>query len=78
MTRLTLNREALKEKELREKRKPLLDAWDITKSNILFGVDVVTDERKAELLAWYRAILDLDETAISSVPPEVEKYVSKG
>lgn len=74
MTKGTLNRDVLKAKELRDKRKPLLEAWDIAKGNILIGVDVVTAERMEYLKEWYRDVLDLDETAINIVPKEIMKY----
>lgn len=75
MRRTHLNDEVIRVKELRDKRKPILEAWDIAKGNIAVGVEVVTAERKAELIAWYKKMLDLDEEALSNIPQEVAKYI---
>lgn len=75
MTTLKLNKKALKEKELRAKRLPLLQAFDILKSNIYFGIDVITEEERHVLTEWYMAVLDLSEEAINNPPAKVAKYV---
>lgn len=77
MTHLTLNRNEIHAKELRAKRAPLLDAWDIAKGNIILGIDTVSPERMADLITWYRAILELDEKALDTVPEEIKKYLKK-
>lgn len=77
MTRLTLNSAFLKEKELRKERAPLLEAWDIFKTNKLIGIDKINDLRMRQLIAWYEQILDLNEHAIFNPPDEITKYVSK-
>lgn len=75
MTNLKLNKEALREKELRAKRLPLLEAFDILKSNVYFGIDVITEEEKAVLMYWYGSVLNLSEEAIDNPPALVAKYM---
>ena len=61
--------------ELRMKRDPLLKAFDIYKSNVMYGTIVETDEQKVIVTEWYRKILDLDEEAINNPPSVVAKYL---
>ena len=61
--------------KLRMKRDPLLKAFDIYKSNIMYGTVVETDEQKAIVKEWYQKILDLDEEAIDNPPSVVAKYL---
>ena len=66
------------EKEvLRRKRKPLLEAFDIYKSNVEYGVLEETEAEHLNILAWYRLALDLDKDAIGNPPAEIEKYLRK-
>lgn len=62
---------------LRMKREPLLAAFDIYKSNLIIGAIDVTETEKSEVLEWYHAILDLDETAIQNPPDTVKRYVKE-
>lgn len=59
--------------ELRALRKPLLQAFDIYKSNVSYGIE--TDNNREEIIAWYNAILDLDENAIYNPPIEIRRYM---
>lgn len=61
--------------ELRMKREPLLKAFDIYKSNVMYGTVVETDEQKTLVTEWYQKILDLDEEAIDNPPSVVTKYL---
>ena len=60
---------------LRQLRRPVLNAFDIYKSNVLYGVREETPEEKAEVLAWYRAVLDLEQEAIMTPHPAVASYM---
>ena len=59
--------------ELRQLRTPLLQAFDIYKSNVNYGIE--TDNSREEIIMWYKAILDLDEKAISNPPIEIRRYM---
>lgn len=60
---------------LRQKRKPLLNAFDIYKSNVSYGVIEETGEEHNQITAWYQSILDLDETALDNVPNSIKRYL---
>ena len=61
--------------ELRAKREPLLKAFDVYKTNVFYGIENETNEEHSEIVAWYNAILDLDEEAIDNVPTRIAKYL---
>lgn len=75
MTNLKLNKEALREKALRAKRLPLLEAFDILKSNIIFGIEAISEQERAALMYWYMTALSLSEEAINNPPALVTKYM---
>lgn len=58
---------------LRAKREPLLQAFDIYKSNVNYGIEA--DANRTKILKWYKAILDLDEEAINNPPDEIRRYM---
>ena len=60
---------------LRNKRARLFKAFDIFKENVNFGITQLSDERKAEIIAWYNLCLELDYNAINNYPSELEKYL---
>ena len=63
---------------VRQLRAPLLAAFDIYKSNVLYGLieeDAATHEA---VLTWYRALLDRDPDALTNVPAGVLPYVKGG
>ena len=60
---------------LRKKRERLFRAFDILKENVNFGIDVLSQERKEEILDWYQDALDLKYNAIENYPVELEKYL---
>lgn len=73
--KLTLNAKILKEKELRDRRAKLLDAFDIYKSNIAYkAITETADEHKATI-QWYHDILDLKEEAFDRIPEKVAQYL---
>ncbi len=64
-----------KTEALRTLRAPLLDAFDVYKSNIYYGIVTETEAEHAAVLAWYRGLLDLDVDALAEVPDGVKKYI---
>lgn len=63
---------------LRQLRAPLLDAFDIYKSNVYYGVIEESEQQHEEILAWYRDLCDLKESAIATPPHGVQKYLKGG
>ena len=64
-----------KAEALRTLRKPLLEAFDIYKSNVYYGIVSETEEEHAAVLAWYRKLLDLDDDSLKVVPDEIARYL---
>lgn len=60
---------------LREKREPLLKAFDIYKSNLLIGAITLHEDEKQKVITWYNLILDLDADAINNPPEIISKYI---
>lgn len=60
-----------KENELRAKRKPLLEAFDLWEKAVLRG----REEDSTEVMDWYRSLLDLDEIAFENIPKEIKYYL---
>lgn len=58
---------------IRSIRESLLNAFDIYKTNVSYGVE--NDENHDQIVAWYRLILDLDENAINNPPEEIKRYL---
>lgn len=77
-SKLTLNKAQLDHDVISERRKPLLEAWDIMVANAAFGTVKISYIRKEELIEWHQAILDRDEEAINNVPDEVKYYLGIG
>lgn len=63
---------------LRTLRAPLLDAFDVYKSNVYYGIITETDEQHAEIVAWYHDLCDLKESAIAAPPVGIRKYLKGG
>ena len=60
---------------LRQKRVPLLNAFDKLKGNVNFGVESLTDSEKKEIIYWYKALLDIEEWAFKTIPQRVARYL---
>lgn len=73
-----LNGLAVRSEALRTLRAPLLDAFDIYKSNIYYGIITETDKQHAAIVAWYHDLCDLKESAISEPPAGIRKYLKGG
>lgn len=73
-----LNGLAVRSEALRTLRAPLLDAFDIYKSNVYYGIITETDKQHAAIVAWYHDLCDLKESAISEPPAGIRKYLKGG
>ena len=60
---------------LRDKREPLLKAFDIYKSNLIVGAITLHEDEKQKVITWYNLILDLDEDAINNPPQVILRYL---
>lgn len=63
--------EQLHKDELRNKRKPLLEAFDLWEKAVLRG----RENDSQEVMDWYRSLLDLDEIAFENIPKEIKYYL---
>ena len=59
---------------IRQLRTPLLEAFDVYKSNVTYGVENETVTEKAEIMAWYQDLLDKKESALKNVPLKIKRY----
>lgn len=62
-----------KKSELRARRKEILNAFDIYKTNVYYGIE--EDEEREQILSWYQDLLDLNETAFDNIPERIRKYI---
>lgn len=60
-----------KMRELRKKRKPLLQAFDIWSSNVAVDIETSSEEIKA----WRLQVLDLNEDAMNMPPQKIMYYL---
>ena len=62
---------------LRNKRKPLLEAFDKYKTNVNYGIVVEDEETKGRIIAWYSDLLNLVESAFEedNIPSEIKYYL---
>lgn len=60
---------------LRQLRAPLLAAFDIYKSNVFYGIIAESERERGEILTWYRALLDKEPWALTTIPQMVRPYV---
>ena len=63
---------------LRNKRKPLLEAFDKYKSNVNYGVETEDKATREIILVWYNNLLNLVETAFNDnyIPEQIKYYLS--
>lgn len=64
-----------KKETLRAKREPLLAAFDKYKSNVYYGIESETLAERESIMAWYKAVLELDADALENVPAKIKYYV---
>ena len=60
---------------IRQLRKPLLKAFDVYKTNVVYGIEKETDVERAEIIAWYNKLLDKDKTALEIIPQKIQRYL---
>ena len=60
---------------IRQLRKPLLEAFDIYKSNVAYGVETETTQDRIEITDWYQDLLDKKESALTNVPLKIQRYL---
>ena len=60
---------------IRQLRKPLLEAFDVYKSNIVYGIETETEEERLVIIEWYQKLLDKDKTAINNIPAKILRYI---
>lgn len=60
-------------KELREKRKPLLDAFDKWEKAVLRN----REKDDIIVMQWFNDLLDLKETAFEEIPERIGYYIEK-
>jgi hypothetical protein len=66
---------ALEADAIRELRAPLLDAFDVYKTNCIYGIVQESAEERAKVIEWYTRLLNLDASALTEVPPTIQRYV---
>lgn len=59
--------------DLRAERVLILQAFDIYKTNVIYGIEEETN--KEEMLTWYKDILDLKSEAFNNIPEQVQRYM---
>lgn len=60
---------------LRQKRETLLQAFDIHKTNVFYGICIETEIEHAEITSWYYDLLDLKEEAINNPPEHIKRHL---
>ena len=64
-----------KDVAIRQLRKPLLEAFDVYKSNIAYGIESESESDKYEILMWYQDLLDKKESALENIPKKIQRYL---
>ena len=59
--------------DLRSERILILQAFDIYKTNVVYGIEEETN--KEEMMSWYKDILDLKREAFSRIPEQIKRYM---
>lgn len=67
----------MEQKEARRIRSDLLNAFDIYKTNVLYGIETETDEEHREILTWYQLMLSLPEdiSIYRDAPRKIKHYL---
>ena len=67
--------ERQRKQELRAKRVPLLKAFDVYKSSVVYGVEFESEEQREEIVKWYGDLLHLEESAFEVIPERIRYYL---
>ncbi len=59
----------------RQVREPLLEAFDVYKSNVNYGVIIETEAEHNAVLEWYHKLCDLIPEAFENIPSQIERYL---
>ncbi len=70
-----MENEIIEKETLHAKRVWYLAAFDKYKTNVLYGIEVESEEQRKIILEWYRSILDLNSAAFSAIPQQIEYYL---
>lgn len=60
---------------LRAKRASILNAFDTYKSNVEYGIEKETETEHNNIIAWYKDLLDLKESAFENIPERIKYYL---
>lgn len=60
---------------LRSEREEILRAFDIYKTNVLYGIEQETEEEKVEIINWYNELLDLNSSAFDNISAKITRYL---
>lgn len=60
---------------LRSEREEILRAFDIYKTNVLYGIEQETEEEKVEIINWYNQLLDLNDNAFDNISAKITRYL---
>ena len=71
--------------EIREQRIKFLKAFDIYKTNVMYGIIEETEEERMEIIEWYQNILNMPDTVsldnmtykFPITPTKINKYITK-
>lgn len=63
------------QRELREKRKNLLLAFDKYKTNVQYGIEEESVIQHNKIMEWYHDLLDLKSEAFNNVPAKIQYYL---
>ena len=60
---------------IRQLRKPLLEAFDVYKSNVAYGVEQETSTEHISIMQWYQDLLDKKPNALEDIPLKIQRYL---
>lgn len=63
------------ENYFRSLRKPILNAFDIYKNNVKYGIEIETNEEHSSIIIWYNELLNLKEKAFDNIPIKIKRYM---
>lgn len=66
--------EEIKTQLKRQFREPILSAFDIYKSNVYYGIIKETETEHNQIIAWYKDLCDLKESALINIPSKIKKF----
>jgi hypothetical protein len=61
---------------LRAQRIEILKAFDIYKTNVLYGLINESEEEHLIIFDWYNKMLELEESAFAKIPEKIKYYMN--